>query len=103
MAEGTKVCDTDDLQDGEALAVEVEGRPVAVFRVDGEFYAIAGECTHQGGPLAEGELSGTTVTCPWHGARFDVTTGKVKSLPATADEASYEVTVEDGGVFVRVP
>jgi len=100
--DGQRVCDVDDLEDGRGLAAEVEGESVAVFLVDGEVYAIRGECTHEGGPLAECEVSGTTVTCPWHGARFDLATGAVKALPAVEDEPVYEVTVRDGGVYVRV-
>ena len=100
--DGHRVCDVDELEDGQGLAVEVDGRSVALFRVGGAFYALGGECTHEGGPLAEGELSGTTVTCPWHGARFDLETGAVRALPAVEDEPVYEVTVHDGGVFVRV-
>lgn len=100
--DGHRVCDVDELEDGEGLAAEVDGHSVALFRVGSEFYALGGECTHEGGPLAEGELSGTEVTCPWHGARFDLETGAVRALPAVEAEPVYEVTVRDGGVFVRV-
>lgn len=103
MSDRVKVCGVPDLQPGEGLQVEAGGRAIAVFNVDGEFYAIGGECTHQGGPLGEGELDGAIVTCPWHGATFDVTTGTVKSLPAPEDEESYEVTVEGDDVLVTIP
>lgn len=102
MGDFVTVCATSELEPGEGTAVEVEGETVAVFNVDGEFHAISGECTHEGGPLGEAELVGSQVECPWHGARFDVTTGEVKSLPATDDERSYEVRVEGGEVRVPV-
>ena len=75
---------------------------VCLANVDGTFYAIGGECTHMGGPLGEGELDGTTVTCPWHSGEFDVTTGKVLGPPAEEDEPVYEVRVEGDDVQVAV-
>lgn len=97
-----KVCDVSDLESGQGMTAEVDGAPVAVFNVDGEFYAIGAECTHMGGPLGEGELEGERVECPWHGAIFDVTSGEVKAMPATEGVPSYDVTVEDGEVFIRL-
>jgi nitrite reductase/ring-hydroxylating ferredoxin subunit len=85
---------------GEARVVEVGGRAVAVFNVDGAFYAIDNTCSHRGGPLAEGDLDGRVVTCPWHAWRWDVTTGANVNNPAVA-LACFPVVVEGGEVFVE--
>jgi len=81
--------------------VNVGGEDVLVANVDGQFYAIASSCTHQGGPLDEGELEGTMVTCPWHGGQFDVTTGKVLEPPPRADESSFEVKIQGTDVLLK--
>lgn len=97
-----KVAETKDIPPGTAVAVDLEGRAVALFNVDGRLYAIDDTCTHRGGPLSEGELDGTVVTCPLHGARFDVTTGEVLGPPAAKRVARYDVRVEgeDVNIFV---
>lgn len=102
MTDFISVATTDDLNDGEGTVVEANGHTIALFRVDGDFYAIGNECTHSGGPLGEGELDGTTVTCPWHGAQFDVTSGEVLEPPADNSEPAYEVRVDDDKVLVGV-
>ncbi len=71
-----------DLPPGACLHVDASGLAVAIFKVGGTIHAIGGACTHKGGPLGEGELEGTVVTCPWHGAQFEVTTGQVVGPPA---------------------
>ena len=98
----TKVASTKDIAPGESIAVEAGGRRIAVFNVNGAFYAIGDTCTHQGGPLSQGIVEGTTVTCPWHGAKFDIRTGNVLGPPAPAGVASYKVVVEDGEIKVEV-
>ena len=70
-----------DLEPGQGLSVEVEDKKIALFNIDGSYYAIDDTCTHRGGPLSEGSVDGTVVTCPWHGARFDVTSGEVLVHP----------------------
>ncbi len=102
MAEFIRVANVSDVPPGRGTVVEVDGNEIAVFNVNGEVYAIFNTCTHRGGPLGEGTLLGKVVTCPWHGAQFDVTTGAVVSPPAPADEPSYPTKVEDGGVWVQV-
>ena len=82
--------------------MQVSGRAVAIYNVDGNMHAIDGTCTHRGGPLGEGELAGNVVTCPWHGARFDVTTGEVLGPPAPQAVISHRVTVEGDAIFVEV-
>ena len=85
-----------------AREVEFEGRVYALFNVDGQISAIDGICPHQGGPLADGPLEGTTVTCPWHGWQFDVRTGKTPLGPKIK-QTVYEVQVEGQDVLVGVP
>ena len=93
----------DELPNGARKLVEVDGRPLAVFNIAGELYAIADVCSHDDGPVAEGELDGHEIECPRHGARFDVCTGKVLSFPAIVDIPAYPVKIEDGQVLVGLP
>ena len=102
MGRKVTLCRTDQLKPGQGAQVEVEGRMIAVFNVDGQYYAIGGECTHQGGPLGEGELDDTRVTCPWHGSQFDVASGEVLGPPAMENVPSYPVVVEDDEVKVEL-
>jgi nitrite reductase/ring-hydroxylating ferredoxin subunit len=102
MGRLVKVAETRDIPPGKAIAVEVEGREVALFDIDGAFYAIDDACTHKGGPLSEGELDGTVVACPWHGACFDVTTGEALEPPAAVAVARHVVEIEDGDVKIEV-
>jgi 3-phenylpropionate/trans-cinnamate dioxygenase ferredoxin component len=83
-----------DMESGDMIEVDAGGEEVAVYDVDGAFYATQAECTHQGGPLNDGELDGKVVTCPWHGSRFDVTTGQVVRGPAKNALKTYRVVVE---------
>ena len=102
MGRIVKVAETKDVPPGTAVAVDLEGRAVALFNVNGRFYAIDGTCTHRGGPLSEGELGGTVVTCPLHGARFDVTTGEVLGPPAARGVGRYDVRVEGEDVKIEI-
>jgi nitrite reductase/ring-hydroxylating ferredoxin subunit len=81
MPKTVKVAQTSELLPGSGKVVEADGRSIAVFNVDRTFYAIDNTCTHRGGPLGEGELNGESVTCPWHGANFNVKTGAVTRPP----------------------
>jgi len=103
MTDFIKVAQSDELEDGELMAVEVDGEPVCLAKVDGCIYAFTDNCTHISGPLNEGELDGEVLTCPWHGAQFNVKTGKVLRGPARQDIATYPVRVEDNAVFVSLP
>ena len=75
MGQLIKVAEADDVPPGTAKTAEADGRRIAVFNSGGGYYAIDDACTHRGGALSEGEMEGTVVTCPLHGATFDVTTG----------------------------
>ena len=79
------------------------GRRLALFNVDGTFYAIDDTCTHSGGPLSEGDVEGTEVSCPWHGACFSLTDGRVLSPPADEGVTAYRVVVEGEDVKVELP
>ena len=97
-----KVATTDELADQQAKLVELEGQKIALFRVDGSLYALSDTCTHRGGPLSEGELEGAEVTCPWHGAKFDIRTGAVVGPPAPQAVKSYPVRVTGADVEIEV-
>lgn len=103
MTDYFKVAQVDDLDEGELMAVEADGEPVCLAKVNGCIYAFTDDCTHISGPLNEGELDGEVLTCPWHGAQFNVITGKVLRGPARHDIATYAVKVEDNAVFVSLP
>lgn len=92
-----------ELQDGEMREVVVGETKVLVVRLKGRFYAIGAECTHYGGPLIDGALSGRRVVCPWHQAAFDVMTGNLEEPPALDAQPCFDVRVEDGDVIVKVP
>jgi nitrite reductase/ring-hydroxylating ferredoxin subunit len=98
----TKVATVDEIAPGTARLVIADSRRLALFNVGGKFYAIDDTCTHRGGPLSEGDLVGTEVTCPWHGARFDVTTGNNLSPPAPKPVQAYQVQVVGNEVQVDV-
>lgn len=102
MSEFVTVTTVDDLDSGEGRTVEVAGERIALFNVDGEFHAIDDICTHRGGSLGSGQLSGTEVICPMHRATFDVTTGEVTRQPALSAVDTYEVRVADSEVQVAV-
>ena len=102
MPKTVKVAEVTELAPGAGKTVEVEGVSLALFNVDGTYFAIANTCTHVGGPLGEGTLIGKEVTCPWHGAQFDVTCGKAISGPASADAKSFPVSVEGNDLFVEM-
>ena len=89
-----RVAKVNDVPPGACRHVEISGQAVALFNVRGTIFAIGGTCTHRGGPLGQGTLDGTLVTCPWHGAQFDVTTGQVVSPPAERGVPVYSVVVE---------
>lgn len=103
MGEAIKVASETDIPPGSGRVVEAKGLRIAVFNVAGRYYAIDETCSHQGGPLSEGTLDGRVVTCPWHGARFDVTTGAVLSPPARRGVASYPVRVSGPDLFIEIP
>jgi 3-phenylpropionate/trans-cinnamate dioxygenase ferredoxin subunit len=102
MSDFQRVCSVSDVPEGGKKVLEAGDRLIGLFHVGGEFWAIDDLCTHDGGPLAEGPLEGYTIICPRHGARFDIRTGRVLSMPATRNTAAHEVKVEGEDVLVRI-
>jgi len=97
------VAQASDLPNGERLFLEIDDQPIVIFNIAGTYYAIADLCSHDDGPLGDGELDGLEVICPRHGARFDLRTGKVLSLPAIVDIPAYPVRVVDGEIQIGLP
>jgi len=96
-----RVAATTECPPGASCERVAGGRVVALFNVDGQYYALDGICPHQGGPLGKGRLTGCLVTCPWHGWQYDVRTGHHGSV-ATVRTAVFPVKVEDDAIFVDV-
>jgi nitrite reductase (NADH) small subunit len=99
MGEYVRVASTADVAPGTGLVAEVGSQAIAVFNVDGTFYAIDNTCVHRGGPLGEGELEGDLVTCPWHAWQYNVKTG-VSTTNPSASVKSYQVKVEGPDIKV---
>jgi len=91
-----------DIPSGEGRVVDAQGKTLALFNVDGTFYALDNACPHRGGPLGEGDLEGNVAVCPWHGWRWDVTTGANANNPVVK-MACFAATVEAGQVYVELP
>ena len=102
MPQFVHVASTSDIPDPGKLLVEVDGEMIALFHVDKSFYAIDDVCTHDGGPLVDGELHDYTIACPRHGAKFDIRTGAALSMPAIRPTLAHDVKVEDGSISVRL-
>ncbi len=103
MAEWIKVATVDELPPGERIVVDVDYEWVAIFNVNGTLYAINDTCSHAEASLAEGDLDGHEIACPLHGARFDIRTGDVLSSPAAVGVDTYEVKIEGGDIYIRLP
>lgn len=96
------IASADDLPPGERLYLDLDGQAVMVLNVGGEYYAIGDVCSHDNGPLGEGELDGCQVICPRHGAHFDVHTGKAVKLPAVKPIPWYPVKLDGGRLYIGV-
>jgi len=96
-----RICSTADLKDGK-LCVSADTQALAIYKVNGKFFAVSNACTHAGGPLCQGSLDGNAVTCPWHGSKFDVETGKVINGPAAVAVKTYPLEVRGEDVFVEL-
>jgi nitrite reductase (NADH) small subunit len=100
MSDRIPLCPASEIPTGTGRECVADDRIFAVFNVDGRFYALDGICPHAGGPLAKGCVSGTVVTCPWHGWQFDVTTGRHQLTPRI-QQRTFEV-IEDAGTLYLV-
>jgi 3-phenylpropionate/trans-cinnamate dioxygenase ferredoxin subunit len=93
----------EDLPNGERLFLQIDDRPIVIFNIAGDFYAIGDVCTHDEGPLGEGEIEGWEIVCPRHGAHFDIRTGQAVVLPAVVDTPAYPVRVVNGQIEIGIP
>lgn len=103
QVEYVTVASVDELADGERLIFEIDDLPVALFNLGGQYYAIADLCSHDDGPVAEGELEGLEIVCPRHGARFTIETGEALTLPAVVDIPAYSVRVVGDDIQIGIP
>lgn len=101
MPEFVKAAKVAELRTGEARVVECAGRTLALCRVEGGFFALDNTCLHRGGPIGEGFIDGTTITCPWHGWQYDVRTGESKTNPGLK-LATLETRVEGDDVLIGI-
>ena len=92
----------DELADPGTMMIEIDERLVVLVHVEGEFHCIDDVCTHDSGPLSDGELEGCQLICPRHGAKFDVRTGQAMTFPAIRATTAHEVKVDDGNVYVKI-
>jgi 3-phenylpropionate/trans-cinnamate dioxygenase ferredoxin subunit len=102
MSEPIKVANCSELAPGQKKLVVVDGHAIALFNVLGSYYAIDDVCTHDEGPLADGDFRGHEIECPRHGARFDVRTGKPLCMPAIEPVNTHQVIVKGDEVFVVI-
>lgn len=101
MLDWITVIEARALAPNEHIIVELDNTDAAVFNIDGEFYAIEDKCNHDDGELANGEIEGSEIICPRHGARFCIKTGKVLSAPAYEDVHKFPLRVQDGKIQIQ--
>jgi 3-phenylpropionate/trans-cinnamate dioxygenase ferredoxin subunit len=97
------VATADELGNGQRKLLDIDGDPIVVFNIAGEYFAIADVCSHDNGPVGEGDLDGHAIACPRHGARFDLRTGKALGLPAVVDIPAYPVRVVGDEIQIGLP
>ena len=98
-----EVAGVNDVPNGERLFLEIGSEYIVLFNIAGVFYAIGDICSHDDGPLGDGEVDGHEVVCPRHGARFDLRNGKALTLPAVEDIPAFPVKVQDGKIEIGIP
>ncbi len=92
-----------ELPNGERLFLEIEGKSIVIFNIAGQYYSIADVCSHDDGPVGEGQVEEFTITCPRHGAKFDLRNGKVLAMPAVVDIPAYPVRIVEGMIRLGMP
>jgi nitrite reductase/ring-hydroxylating ferredoxin subunit len=102
MTQLHRVADRSAVSSGKSLCVQVDGRSIALFELDGTVLALDDTCTHAGGPLSEGEVEEGGVVCPWHGAKFDLRTGAALGPPASSPVKSYPVRIQGQEIWVEL-
>jgi 3-phenylpropionate/trans-cinnamate dioxygenase ferredoxin component len=103
QCEYISIAEVNDLPNGERLFVEIDEKSIVVFNIAGQYFAIDDVCSHDDGPLGDGALEGFEISCPRHGARFDVRTGQVLALPAIVDISAYPIRIVDGAIQIGIP
>ena len=103
QCEYVAVAEMAEIEEGERIFADIDDLSIVIFNIAGQYFAIGDVCSHDNGPLGDGDLEGYAVVCPRHGARFDVRTGKVLSLPAFVDIPAYPVRVSEGQIEVGIP
>jgi len=98
-----EIAPASELPNGERLFVDIGDRPIVIFNIAGQLYAIGDICSHDDGPLGDGDVEDHNIVCPRHGAEFDIRTGKVESMPAVVDIPAYPVQVRDGTIYLGIP
>jgi 3-phenylpropionate/trans-cinnamate dioxygenase ferredoxin component len=98
-----EIASVDDIPNGERIFLEIGEHKIVVFNLAGQFFAIGDVCTHDDGPLGDGDLIGYEIICPRHGARFDIRSGKALTLPAVTDTPAYPVQITNGKIELGVP
>lgn len=101
--EFVEIAPASELPNGERLFVDIGNKPIVIFNIANQLFAIGDVCTHDDGPLGDGVLEGNNIVCPRHGAEFDVRNGKAMQMPAVIDIPAYPVQVREGSIFVGIP
>jgi 3-phenylpropionate/trans-cinnamate dioxygenase ferredoxin subunit len=101
--EFVEIAPASELPSGERLFVELGDKPIVIFNIASQLFAIGDVCSHDDGPLGDGDVEGYNVVCPRHGAEFDIRTGQAMQMPAVIDIPAYPVQVRDGTIFVGIP
>jgi len=102
MSTFVRVAQINDLAPGQAKRIDVAGRSLALFNLGGRYHAIDEVCNHRGGPLSEGQVEGEAVVCPWHGARFRITTGELLGPPGRGPVRSYPTRVNGQDIEIEL-
>lgn len=102
-AEFVEIAPVSELPNGERLFVDLGDKPVVIFNIAGQFFAIGDVCTHDDGPLGDGMIEDFNVVCPRHGAEFDIRTGQAVQMPAVVDIPAYPVRILNGMIHVGIP
>ncbi len=96
-----KIASVNEIPEGKGIVIQVEsGKEMALFKINGEIFALDNLCPHMGGPLGEGELEGACLTCPWHGWQFDVRSGTCENMPGD-DATKIEIVVKNDEVYLK--
>ena len=102
MSEFTKLAHVTEIEPGSMKAIEVQYEKILLCNIEGEFFAVADECTHDSAPISDGRLDGDQIICPRHGARFCIRDGAVKAPPAVAALETYELKIDNEEIFIKL-